>query len=138
MAIKLFIICLQFCNFLFRIIQDINIGEELIALGHATYIDVTKNSECMDEGISVNEEIEITDTNSIISKEMKDLVDDITDNSIVSSSNNVQNCKDPEDIKTKDDFQNESSPIKESSISPIEALQETPIRIMSSNSTSCQ
>ena len=110
----------------------------MIELGHATYSNVTKNSECLDEGISVNEENEMTDTNGIINKEIKDLVHDRADNSIVSSSDDVQNCNDPEDTKMKDDLQTDSSSIKESSISPIEALQETPIRVMSSNSTSCQ
>ena len=90
----------------------------------------------MDEGISVNEEIEMTDTNSIINKEIRDHVDDIADISIAPSLDNVQNYNDPKDAKTKDDFQIDST--KESSISPIEALQETPIRIVSSNSTSCQ
>ena len=130
--------------------QDINIGEELIALGHATYPNVNgkknqdasnepsltseKNSECMDEGISVNDKIEETDTTNNTNNVMEDFVD----KDMVSSSTGAQNCNNREKTKTKNTSTNDSLPMKENDLSTFETLQETPIRIMPNNSTTYQ
>ena len=130
--------------------QDINIGEELVALGHATYPNVNgkknqdasnepritskKNSECMDEGISVNDKIEETDAIN----HFHNVIEEFADKDKVSSSTGVQNQNNREKIKTKDTSTNDSLPMKENDLSTFETLQETPIRIMPNNSTTYQ
>ena len=130
--------------------QDINIGEELIALGHATYPNVNckknqdasnepnltlkKNSECMDEGISVNDKIEETDAIN----HFNNVMDDFVNKDMVSSSTGAQNQNNLEKIKTKNTSTIDSLQMKENESSTFETLQETPIRIMPNNSTTYQ
>ena len=96
--------------------QDINIGEELIALGHATYPNVNckknqdasnepnltlkKNSECMDEGISVNDKIE--ETHAI--RHFVNVTEDFVDKDMVSTTTGAQNQNNRGKIKTKKYF----------------------------------
>ena len=130
--------------------QDINIGEELIALGHATYPNVNgnknqvaskdasltsmKNSECMDEGISVNDKIEETHAIS----HFDNVTEDFVDKDMVSTTTGAQNQNNRGKIKTKNTSTNDSLPMKENDLSTFETLQETPIRIMPNNSTTYQ
>ena len=130
--------------------QDINIGEELIALGHARYPNANgkknqvaskdasltsmKNSECMDEGISVNDKIEETDAIN----HFNNVMDDFVNKDMVSSSTGAQNQNNLEKIKTKNTSTIDSLQMKENESSTFETLQETPIRIMPNNSTTYQ
>ena len=130
--------------------QDINIGEELIALGHATYPNANgkknqvaskdpsltsmKNSECMDEGISVNDKIEETDAIS----HFDNVTEDFVDKDMISTSAGAQNQNNRGKIKTKNTSTNDLLPMKENDLSTFETLQETPIRIMPNNSTTYQ
>ena len=118
-----------------------------MALGHAIYpsleadtpettLEVTKNSQCTDEGISMQE-----DTNNVksnIDHVVQDPVNDVVDKRMGSSSDGEQNCDERVVTKPNGISKKDLASLTDSNITPIDALKENPIRIMSNNSTSCQ
>ena len=124
-----------------------NVGEELVALGHATYpfieqatsettSEETKDSQCPDEGISMPEDVNNVKSN--IDNVVEDLVNDVVDRSMGSSFDGIQNCNEHVVIKPNSITKQDIASVADTNISPVEALKETPIRIMSNNSTSWQ
>ena len=118
-----------------------------MALGHATYLGIgqaspetaseePKDSNCMDEGISMPEDINNVKSN--VDHVVEDLVNDVVDRSMGSSFDGIQNCNEHVVIKPDSIPKQDLASVTDTNISPVEALKETPIRIMSNNSTSWQ
>ena len=99
--------------------QDINIGQQLISLEHAVYIDGEESTRQEDEGIGINEVFDSSTIKSDIETVMEEVVQNIVDQSIVHSLN-------------KPSMNNEQKLENSSTLNP---LNDTPIKLPSSSST---
>jgi hypothetical protein len=131
--------------------QDINIGRELVALGHAIYLDGRKIGEPMtkeptlelagskdipsnclaDEGIGIKENIEETKAKCNIEDVMEGFVHDIVDRSLAQSSGKIHNSnREKEESKSDDAMNSQQSTRIGSTLDSIKALSDTPIKLM--------
>jgi hypothetical protein len=99
--------------------QDINIGQQLISLEHAVYIDGEESTRQEDEGIGINEVFDSSAIKSDIETVMEEVVQNIVDQSIVHSLNKPS-------MKNEQKIENLSSP---------NPLNDTPIKLPSCSST---
>ena len=113
-TVKFVIANSSLCNF-----QDINIGQQLISLEHAVYIDGEESTRQEDEGIGINEVFDSSAIKSDIETVMEEVVQNIVDQSIVHSLNKPS-------MKNEQKLENLSSP---------NPLNDTPIKLPSCSST---
>ena len=133
------------CNYV--ILQDINIGHQLVTLGHAVYLDGRKSSTpetnkspiieseetptlTEDEGIGMKENINLNIVTPNSTQVIEEFVHEIVDKSLAQSFNNAnKNCGE-KDLNTRQSHGNGPNTIIEGSVGTHDALRDTPIKII--------